>query len=94
MASTVVPEGSWGLPGTPLGMGVVCAHLFSSIFVPNLVPSWLPFGVQFGAILDEFSEGPPGTVPSGLGPDSGASWDLFREPFWVMFGGPCMSAQV
>ena len=82
MAPRMVPEGSRGLPGTPLGIDSVFDTLFSSNLAPIGPQFWLPFGLHFGAFFDKFSEPSPGAAPAGLGPDFGAIW----APFWYLFG--------
>ena len=82
MAPRMVPEGSRGLPGTPLGIHSLFEHLISWILAPIWPPFWLPLGLHFGSFFDEFSERPPGAILGGLGPDFGAIW----PPFWSLFG--------
>ena len=69
MAPRMVPGGSWGLPGTPLGIDSVFDTLFSWNLAPTWPPFGLPFGIHFGDFVDQFSERPLGTVPGGPGPD-------------------------
>ena len=80
-APRMVPEGSRGLPGTPLEMHAVSGLLFSSILAPIWLPFGFPFDLHFGAFFHEFPECSPGGVPGGPGPDFGAGW----PPFWNIF---------
>ena len=77
MGPRMAPEGSWGLPGTPLRIDSIFGYLFSSILAPIWDPFWLPSGVDFGTFFDHFSEHLPGAALDGLGPDFGT----IRLPF-------------